>query len=815
MASENIPLLNQARTVQIRGAGLPSTLGRPMLRFRSLEGRERMGQLFTYEVLLRTPNSTQMPLSVSANVDLKDMIGKELTVTIQLSDGTGREITGLVVKAGFVRQDGDHNLYRVILRPWLWLATLTTDYKIFQDQSVVEIIDSVLKDYPYPVDKRLDIEKYAILPESLSNEPRNFQVQYGETDFDFIQRLMEEWGIYWFFEHSGGTHRLVLCDHVGAHRPPDSPAYQDIAMQAEGGRLDVDVFHEFGVDERLFPGRVVVDDFDFTRPRMPLATSSHQPRETSWAEGEIYEWPGDYTDAKHGALISRVRMEERRARGVRSHGYGNVRGLAAGQTFFLTEHLYERANREYLVLASDLVLNEIEEESGGSVTYECVNQMEVQPTEEVFRMPRTLPKPVVSGPQSAIVVGPPGQEVWTDEFGRVKVRFLWDRYARNDASDSCWVRVNQAWAGSNFGGMYIPRIGQEVVISFMNGDPDRPIILGGLYNSVTRPPWDLPGEATKSGIKTRSLEGGRENYNGLRFEDRVGAEEFYMQAEREMVTLTKGNESRTVALSLGMLVGLNHNECVGGMLSSTVVGAASYNVGLAHSTQVGGACALNVGGAYAVNVGAAVNFNVGAGYLLNAGAAVSITCGKSAINMLHDGTIKIIGKAVEIVGAEAVKVKGTEVHLDKYEKKKDKGALGFGMGLGVPPVVLPDIPKDLLAGLKAGLVLPLPLPGLPPSGTLPPVGTPTPPGTPTPTPPGTTTPTPTPTETPTPTPTETPPPTPTETPPPTPTETPPPTPTETPPPTPTDTPTPTPTETPPPTPTETPPPTPTENTDAD
>lgn len=689
MANESTSVLNQARTVEIRGAGLPpGGMGQPMLRFQSLDGRERMGELFTYEVILRTPNDTQVPLSVSANLDLTGMIGKELTVVILLSDGSPREISGLVVKAGFVRQEGDHNLYRVTLRPWLWLATLTSDYKIFQDQSAVQIIDQVLADYPYPVEKRLDIEKYAIQPESDANEPRNFQVQYGETDFDFIQRLMEEWGIYWFFEHTEGTHRLVLCDHVGAHRAPDSAAYQHIPMHAHGGHFDCDVFRQFGVDERLFPGRVVVDDFDFTRPRMQLVTSSHQPRQTSWAEGEIYEWPGDYTDAKHGALISRVRMEERRARGVRSRGFGNVRGLAVGQTFNLTGHLYEKANREYLTLASQLSLSEIPEEAGTEVRYDCVNELEVQPTDEVFRMPRLTAKPVVSGPQSAIVVGPEGKEVWTDEFGRVKVRFLWDRYARNDASDSCWVRVNQAWAGSNFGGMYIPRIGQEVVVGFMNGDPDRPLILGGLYNSVTRPPWDLPAEATKSGIKTRSLEGGKENYNGIRFEDKPGGEEFYVQAERDMVRLTKGAEQHTVALTYGQAVGINHSTAVGGMLSSMVGGTASYNVGLAQTTQVGGLCGLNVGGAYAVNVGAAANLNVGAGYLVNAGAMIAITCGKAGINMLADGTITLIGTSISVVGSGEVAVQGNPLQLNPGTQGS---TASFGLGAAVPPVFLPTI----------------------------------------------------------------------------------------------------------------------------
>ncbi len=510
---------SQNRTVAIRSAAMPEVAGIPALEFLQVHGTERLGGLFEYEVQLRTPDDYQLPLAASANLDLKALVGKEMTLSIQI-DGSGkgagdqvgrgvREISGLVVSAGYLHQEGRYNVYRVVLRSWLWLATLTNDFKIYQDKTVLEIIDDVLADYPYPVEKRLDVGKYALTSESERNDPRKFQVQYGETDFNFIQRLMEEWGIYWFFEHSDGKHRLVLCDHIGAHRRVRSEAYHQIEYHPNDDKIDIEHIAAFSVHEALRTGRVEVDDYDFTRSRARLLQANQQPRRTTWADRDVFEWPSDFTDARHGDMISRVRMEEARAEGARAFGHGNVRGVACGETFVLARHAHRGANREYLVVESRLTLTEVADESGAGYQYQCRNELEVQPTSEVFRMPRTTAKPNTHGPQSAIVVGPPGSTVWTDEFGRIKVRFLWDRYARNDESDSCWVRVVQAWAGAKFGSIYIPRVGHEVIINFMNGDPDRPLVTGSLYNNATQPPWDLPASATKSGFKSQTPGGGR------------------------------------------------------------------------------------------------------------------------------------------------------------------------------------------------------------------------------------------------------------------------------------------------------------------
>ncbi|HEY2021851.1 type VI secretion system Vgr family protein, partial [Paraburkholderia sp.] len=732
----------QARAVTVSSAAMPRLLGQPALEFMSLNGNECLGELFSYELRLRTPDDYTVPLAVSANIDLAALLGKEMTVTMELdrpgelaadADAAQREITGIVAEAAYVCREGRYNVYRVVLKPWLWLATLTTDFKTFQDKTVIEIIDEVLKDYPYPVEKRLDVSRYELNGESPRNEPRAFQVQYGEADFHFIQRLMEEWGIYWFFEHSDGKHRLVLCDHIGAHRKSANPSYQTLVFQPQGGKTDTEYISEFSTTEALCTGHYVASDFDFTRSRADLRAINQQPRDTDWNTLERYEWPGDYTDGSHGDLLARTRMEALRAPGRRASGAGNVRGLACGQTFELAHYDHTAANCEYLVIDTQLELTGNPDESGSHYEYTCTNKFNVQPTSEMFRLPRKTRKPRVSGPQSAIVVGPPGNELWTDEFGRVKVRFAWDRYGRDAETDSCWVRVSQAWAGAGFGGLYIPRIGQEVIVDFWNGDPDRPLITGSLYNTLTRPPYELPGNATQSGFMSRSIEGGLQNFNSIRFEDKTGAEEFSIQAEREMSRLTKSNESHVVGADYTVGVAAAHSVAVGGKYSVHVKKAAFYSVGLAQTlsiggaeaTAVGGASALTVGGARSVTVGGASSHAVGGAYSLSAGGVLSIVCGKSSLTMNKDGEIKLIGKCIRIQGDERVVVQGMPLELNP-------GDLEPGNSTTVPvPVVVLGAADGELPGLPG--IPCLPLPGGPDAST-PPTPTPTPAPAPTPAP---------------------------------------------------------------------------------
>ncbi|BFG73730.1 hypothetical protein PTKU46_17630 [Paraburkholderia terrae] len=542
------------RTITLSGPALPvSALGEAALELTGVAGEEALSGIYAYTLPCRTPLA--MPESEAANLDLQSMIGKELTVTIQLEGmgtfiagmqgmagaanvGAGtREISGIVTEARYVSQSERQSNYELVLRPWIWLADQRSDYRIFQRKTVVEIIEDVFCNYMYSYDLRLS-GSYPVL---------DYQVQYGETDFYFIQRLMAEHGIYWFFEHSDTFHRMVLVDHLGAHRPVDSTAYQTLRYYPPGHRIDEEYIEAFDMSGALQSGRWTTNDYDFKRPLAGLIAQNELPQQTAHNDFERYEWPGDYTDREHGEQFARLRMEEVRAHGERASGSGNVRDVVCGTTFRLDGYPHQPANREYLVISAWFCATETGAASGAG-EYSISSSFVVQPATTVFRPSRArYPKPRTSGPQTAIVTGPAGQEIWTDQYGRVKLGFHWDRSGVKDQNSSCWIRVSYPWAGGGFGGVNIPRVGTEVIVDFENGDPDRPIVVGRLYNAATMPPWDLPGNATQSGVLTRtSKNGGYTNANALRFEDKKGAEEVWIHAEKDMRVEVEHDESHTV-----------------------------------------------------------------------------------------------------------------------------------------------------------------------------------------------------------------------------------------------------------------------------
>ncbi|EIG0961211.1 type VI secretion system tip protein VgrG, partial [Salmonella enterica subsp. enterica serovar Tudu] len=406
-----------AHNVTVSGSAVPPQ----MLLFSSLNGSEALGSLFTYIVQLKTPDTLNLGyVSPAANLPLKAMVGKDLCVNIELDGGGKRHISGLVTAARVVGHEGRSVTYELRMEPWLKLLTHTSDYKAFQNKTVVDILDEVLAEYPYPVEKRL-VESYPV---------RTWQVQYGETDFDFLQRLMQEWGIYWWFEHSEDSHTLVLADAISTHHAcPDSP---EVEWHQKGLKLDKAFIHTIIANESLRTGQWVLDDFDFKKPRSRLANTVANPRETGHASYEHYEWPGDYFDKGEGEMLTRIRMEAQRSPGSRVHGAGNIRTLMTGYTFALMNHPTAELNQEYLLAQTTLFVQDNAQHSGQDQHFTFSTRFELHPTREVFRPQRTVSKPHTKGPQSAIVTGPAGQEIWTDQYGRVKVQFGWDRYGKMD-----------------------------------------------------------------------------------------------------------------------------------------------------------------------------------------------------------------------------------------------------------------------------------------------------------------------------------------------------------------------------------------------
>ncbi|EDW0946650.1 type VI secretion system tip protein VgrG, partial [Salmonella enterica subsp. enterica serovar Oranienburg] len=548
-----------------------------------------------------------------------------------------------VTAARVVGHEGRSVTYELRMEPWVKLLTHTSDYKAFQNKTVVDILDEVLAEYPYPVEKRL-VESYPV---------RTWQVQYGETDFDFLQRLMQEWGIYWWFEHSEDSHTLVLADAISTHHAcPDSP---EVEWHQKGLKLDKAFIHTIIANESLRTGQWVLDDFDFKKPRSRLANTVANPRETGHASYEHYEWPGDYFDKGEGEMLTRIRMEAQRSPGSRVHGAGNIRTLMTGYTFALMNHPTAELNQEYLLAQTTLFVQDNAQHSGQDQHFTFSTRFELHPTREVYRPQRTISKPHTKGPQSAIVTGPSGQEIWTDQYGRVKVQFGWDRYGKMDENSSCWIRVSYPWAGKGFGMIQIPRIGQEVLVDFKNGDPDLPIIVGRTYNQDTMPPWGLPGMASQSGIFSHSLYGGPTNGNMLRFDDKTGAEEVKFHAEKDLNTTVKNNETHTVNADRTKTiihneitkVHIDRTEDVFGKHTETIKGNRNVKVtegdqlltvekGIREVTVKTGTSTETVEKDISIT-------SISGAIHLTAKTQITLTVGKSSLTMNSDGTITLNG----------------------------------------------------------------------------------------------------------------------------------------------------------------------------
>ncbi|EAB8028166.1 type VI secretion system tip protein VgrG [Salmonella enterica subsp. enterica] len=614
-----------AHNVTVSGSAVPPGA----LLFASLDGGETLSELFSYVVQLKTPDTLNLGyVSPAANLPLKPMVGKDLCVNIELDGGGKRHISGLVTAARAVGHEGRSVTYELRMEPWVKLLTHTSDYKAFQNKTVVDILDEVLAEYPYPVEKRL-VESYPV---------RTWQVQYGETDFDFLQRLMQEWGIYWWFEHSEDSHTLVLADAISAHKAcPDSPL---VEWHQEGLKLDKEFIHTITANESLRTGQWVLDDFDFTKPRSLLANTVANPRETGHATYEHYEWPGDYFDKSEGEMLTRIRMEAQRSPGSRVLGGGNIRTLMTGYTFTLENYPTAEVNQEYLLMQTLLFVQDNAQHSGQDQHFTFSTRFELHPTREVFRPQRTVSKPHTKGPQSAIVTGPAGQEIWTDQYGRVKVQFGWDRYGKMDENSSCWIRVSYPWAGKGFGMIQIPRIGQEVLVDFKNGDPDLPIIVGRTYNQDTMPPWGLPGMASQSGIFSHSLYGGPTNGNMLRFDDKTGAEEVKFHAEKDLNTTVKNNETHTVMVDRTKTIIKNETNSIGEDRNTTVTKNDGLSVKLAQT------------------------INIGTTYRLDVGDQFTLRCGNAALVLHKDGSIEFCGKQLMLHTSDVMQLIGKGIDMN-------------------------------------------------------------------------------------------------------------------------------------------------------
>jgi type VI secretion system secreted protein VgrG len=491
-------------------------LGTDKLLLRSFRGEERISGLFHFFVEMQ---------SEEMSLDFSQMVGKSATITVNLADGTKRYINGIVGR--FVQAGRDARLARYFLElhPWLWLLTMSADCRIYQNKSVKDIVTALFTELGFTDYKDSTTGTYAAL---------EYCVQYNETNFAFVSRLLEDAGISYFFTHADGKHTLVLADDASAFTDCAGAATVDYGAYAGVNRTQ-NVVTGCTVEEMVIPGKFAVDDFGFETPSTDLMGTTDSTVATNGSKRRIYEYPGGFTKKDEADALSKVRMEEREAPRKSLRGESYAAGFTAGGKTTLAKHYRTDVNAAYVLLRV----------SHAATLDEYTNSFDAFPATLAYRPPRTTRKPRIGGTQTAIVVGKSGEEIWTDKYGRVKVQFHWDQKGKSDENSSCWIRVAHGWAGKSWGQMFLPRIGQEVVVSFLDGDPDRPLITGSVYNAEQTVPYTLPTDQTKSTIKSEVSKGGG-GYNEIRFEDKKDSEEIFVQAQKDANVVIKNNETRKV-----------------------------------------------------------------------------------------------------------------------------------------------------------------------------------------------------------------------------------------------------------------------------
>jgi type VI secretion system secreted protein VgrG len=655
---------------------IDTSLGSDELLLHQFTGAEGISVPFAFDVELLSENDA---------VSAADLLRTGAALTFHLPGGGERIVHGLIRRFAQMGQRDQLTSYRAEIVPWLWFLSLSSDIRIFQNLTVLEIVEQVFKAQGY---SDFEIKCTRAYPK------REYCVQYRETNLDFVSRLLEEEGIFYFFEHTSSKHTLVLAD--------DNSSVPDCAgggaARLSGEAVDgEDVVLSVTDDQVVRVGKVTLTDHDYLQPSLSLQQSV-----SGDGKEEVYDYPGLYTKPEDGDRFALIRLQEREAFAHLLTGEGTFRGFQSGSRFDLKGHYRRSVNGSYVLTSVS--------HSGGNGSYRAwedrqpryANTFTCIPSAVPFRPSRATPRPHVYGSQTAIVVGKSGEEIWVDKHGRVKVQFHWDREGGRDENSSCWVRVSSSWAGKGWGWIQIPRIGQEVVVDFLEGDPDRPIITGRLYNAEQVPPYALPDQQTQSGVKSRSSKsGGTDNFNEIRLEDLKGSEHIYVHAEKDMQEVVENDRTRSVghdeSITVGndrtasvgnnqsVSIGANQSLTVGGNRTDSIDQDDSLNVSGNHSLSVtknesvdvsGKRAAsiakddsLSVGEKRSTQVGKDDQLQVGKKLVIDAGDQIVLKSGKGSITIKKDGSITIKGKDIKIdasgkINAKAssdIKLKGSKI----------------------------------------------------------------------------------------------------------------------------------------------------------
>ncbi|EMD9176844.1 type VI secretion system Vgr family protein [Cronobacter turicensis] len=668
------------------------------LLFWKLSGREALSEPFMFTLTL---------LGTDARADRSALLGQPVTVTIPTQAlMTPRYLNGKVTRVAVtaVELSGTrYAAYELTVEPDLWPMHRDRNLRIFQGQTVPQIVKTLLGESRVNMEERL----------SGSYRVWEYCVQYQESSLDFISRLLELEGITYHFRHEQDRHTLVLTDAPGQYEP--FPGYETIPYHVtpSGGSTDEEGISQWALEDSVTPGIYSLDDYDFRKPNAWLFQARQNPLSPQPGSIDVYDWPGRFVEHGHGEFYARIRQERWQVEHRQTQGSGTALGIAPGHTFVLRNAPFFGDNGEYLTTVAHYRFEENRYASGPDSNTLHEIRFEVIPADVPYRPSQKTPWPRTYGPQTAKVVGPQGESIWTDKYGRVKVKFHWDRLGKGDDTSSSWVRVSSAWAGQGFGGVQIPRVGDEVVVDFINGDPDRPLITGRVYNEASMPPWALPAAATQMGFLSRSKDGSPDNANALRFEDKAGEEQVWLHAEKNMdtdiendethsvgsnrtktiganeTTTVKKNRTETVVENETITVHQNRTETVDGnetitihsnrnetvdqneevrigqnqsvtvngaqtlrvdkTKTETIALASMLNVGLAQNTNIGAAYVLNVGAGWMTNVGAMQMHNVALKYSVNSGKDLSLSAGTTADFRAEDKITLVCGESMIVL----------------------------------------------------------------------------------------------------------------------------------------------------------------------
>ncbi|PTA91784.1 type VI secretion system tip protein VgrG [Kosakonia sp. H7A] len=591
------------------------------LLFWKLSGREALSEPFTLALTV---------LGTDARIDRSKLLGQPVTVTVPTQTGT-RYFNGKVTRVAVSATELSgtrYAVYQLTVEPDVWPMKRDRNLRIFQGQTVPQIVKTLLGEYQVSLEDRL----------TGSYRVWDYCVQYQESSFDFISRLMELEGIAYHFRHEADRHTLVLTDDASGFKP--FPGYETIPYHQtpSGGSTDEEGISQWALEDSVTPGIYSLDDYDFRKPNAWLFQARQNPSSPQPGSIDVYDWPGRFVEHGHGEFYARIRQECWQVEHQQIRGTATAVGVAPGSTFTLYNAPFFSDNGDYLTTAATYFFEENRYASGSDGETEHRTDFTVIPSSVVYRPAAVTAWPRTYGPQTAKVVGPQGESIWTDKYGRVKVKFHWDRLAKGDDTSSCWVRVSSAWAGQGFGGVQIPRVGDEVVIDFINGDPDRPIITGRVYNEASMPPWALPDDSTRMGFMTRSKDGNKDNASYLFFEDRPGSESVELHSEKDMKVSVENDKT--------VNVDGNRTTTILKEQKDDVTGDGTFYYRAKRTTTVDDA--------------ETTTFNNGQTETIKNGRTLDITSG---------------GDTVTIKGGRTTNIEGTELHhvTDKLTEKYDSG----------------------------------------------------------------------------------------------------------------------------------------------